>query len=424
MFLIYLIITFVLISYARKDMYKYISGTPLVLFILDSGFTFFPSGSALTYLKAFVTILPILLYWRTILYNIKRNKWIVVFILYTLFLLLLSEEILVSSKNLIKAVPPLLYFYIGYSFFKSEKGFATYLKTFYFFLFLVIILGSIGYIFNFGRSFIYGGGDLGIVGLLQGGNYYPVAIIITILFALIQTNIYRTSRKIKILTIILMTATYVFILLTMRRTAIVLPIIGILTFLVLNPNLIRKSLVYFFSILLILVLSSTLFIDTLMFRYDVRAERGRFDKNFYETEARYVEILRVSEEVLSFTDLKKSLFGYNVFAGGMFSDKKQRVDHTDIAQILGTTGILGALLYILIYSSFLRLFFQNSKLGNLLPEIRYLNALFIAVLIVGLFVMLNGSIYIVTFRVTMFLALGALSGRIQLLRDQLTLKNK
>lgn len=388
----------------------------MLLIVFDIGFSFMEDNNILTFTKALLVISPLLIFHKAIATNIGQNKWIVVFFVYSIILLFLSSEFFLSSKNSIKVLPPLLYFFIGLIFLKGRYVFTKFINYQLWTLVLISVLSALGYIFKIGNRFNYGNQDIGMIGLLRGGNYYPAAIMITIAFVMIQTNFFKEKKLLKYFYILIISVVYIFILLTVRRTAILLPIIGIFSFLLAYPKLLPKSIKLFSFIILLFSFFVPFFINTLSLRFQVRADAGRFDEDFYESEARYGEVIRITTSIFSFEDIQKSLIGRNVFAGGMSSKVHQRMDHTDYGQILGTTGLIGLFLYFLIYVSFFQAFRHNKKFYSLDPRIEILNAVYFSILVISLAVGLNGSIFIVSFRIILFMSLGAILGQINYIK--------
>ncbi|MFW5803899.1 MAG: hypothetical protein ACOCWG_01555, partial [bacterium] len=109
-------------------------------------------------------------------------------------------------------------------------------------------------------------------------------------------------------------------------------------------------------------------------------------------------------------DLKHSLFGTNVLAGGWEGGEAHRMLHTDYAQLLDTTGIIGFLLYTMIYINFIKFYLKFKRRFKHNRRYRNINSLFLSTILITVLTGLNGSIFIVTFRTTAFLFLGACIG--------------
>jgi hypothetical protein len=368
---------------------------PAFLFVFDFGFQFLPTLSVVTYTKLLLILLSIMLYINRLQYF--PIKSLTIFVFYILFLLLLSDEVFVSLKNTSKVLLSIVFLAVGFvANFKLNQLVMSLLI-----LLIFAFSGSIiGYIFDIGQQNFYGSGEE-TMGLVQGGNFYPVSI--SLLFV-VHLNLigYWKSRFSKYIIIVISIATYILILLTLRRTAILLPVVGILAYLFFSGRL-SSGVKYIAIIFISLLLSFPLYEDIFLRRFEIREESGRFDSNFYESEARYVTTLRTFEDIFSFKNPSKSLFGKNVFAGGWENGHVDRMYHADHNQLLNTTGIIGSLLYFLIFYQII--IFTMSFKGK---ELKNIKALIYSLLFILIFISLNGSIFITTFRVTFFLVLGYL----------------
>jgi hypothetical protein len=81
----------------------------------------------------------------------------------------------------------------------------------------------------------------------------------------------------------------VFLMVSLKRIAILGVVFASITFIYFFGIRARviKRMVY---LLIILLLTSPLYSDLLINRIEVRAEQGRFSKDFYESEGRYLEV--------------------------------------------------------------------------------------------------------------------------------------
>lgn len=372
---------------------------PAILYLFDFGFQFMPTMSIITYIKLILIVISLLLFSKEL--TRFPIKIFYVFIAYVLILLIFTDEPFVSAKNTSKVVLSMMFLPLGY-----EGKFK--LKSLSNSLFLVLILafsGSIiGYVFGVGKESFYGEGEEAM-GLVQGGNFYPAAISVILILYLNDSNFWRANMK-KYFWLGLAATTFVLILLTLRRTAILLPLVGAVTYIYYAGKL-KKGMQYFFVFFIVIMISYPLYQDVLERRFEIRAEKGRFESNFYETEARYVTTLWTFEEIFSFKDPVKSIFGRNVFAGGWENGTVQRMYHADHNQLLNTTGILGTFLYILI-------FYQIIKQTGRVKGVRFRKRKAVIYGFLGMLALisLNGSIFITTFRSTIFLVLGYFLGEI------------
>jgi O-antigen ligase len=323
----------------------------------------------------------------------------------------------VSIQNSIKALPPFFFFFIGIKYFQEKDSIMIFFKGMALMLFASVILSIVGYIWDIGYSFQYSKDeDMGGTGMLVGGNLYVVSIAIVSLIVGYSNNTIEAPRFHKNAILVFILVAYILILLTMRRTAILLPPLGLLVILLYNKRILKDFLKYILVFWIIGFISFPLYNDLLFKRYKAREDLGRFEEDFYETESRYLETKRVFGKVFSFEDQIYSFFGHNVLAGGWEGGVARRMDHTDHAQILGTTGIVGAIIYILLYLKFLSYFWKfRIKIKSFRENrirLNNLNSLYLSVILISLATGINGSIFIITFRTIVFLTLGALVGYI------------
>jgi hypothetical protein len=372
---------------------------PVALYVFDFGFQFLPTMSAITYSKLALIVISLLLFTKE-LYKFPI-KILYLFIFYILILLIFTDETFVSLKNTSKVVLSFMFLALGY----IGKFRLKYLVTSILIIMLLSFLGSIiGYIFDIGETRFYGSSDEAM-GLVKGGNFYPVAISMVLVIYL--TNIYYWKSSIKkYFWVFLSIATFILILLTLRRTAILLPVAGILAYIYFSGKF-KKGVQYLLLVSVILVSSFPLYQDVLERRFEIRADAGRFESNFYETEARYVTTLWTLEETFSFEDPIKSFFGRNVFAGGWRGGTVERMYHADHNQLLNTTGIIGTIIY---FAIFFKIVVLTLRIKG--KQFKNQKAIIYSLLVMIALISLNGSIFITTFRSIIFLVIGYFLGSI------------
>ena len=290
MILIYSLWLFLYATLLLRDRKKFLVSLPIFLLVLDSGFSFMGPNSLITFAKAGTLLFFILINIKIFQQHIKYNTAAVLFIGYCLLLIFFSNELPVSLKNSSKALPPLFYLFFGIAYFKQQEDFLSLLRNTIYLIFVASVFGLAGYIFDVGREFSYGDDiTAGSVGLLQGGNYYPVAISITLVAWLFVDDHFKISVFKRAFLISVSALTYLLILLTMRRTSIILPLLGIVTIMLTTRKSLGKISLLIASLGILLFLSWPLYGDLLVKRYTIRAEMGRFEEDFYETENRFIE---------------------------------------------------------------------------------------------------------------------------------------
>lgn len=366
---------------------------PIILYLFDFGFKFMPTMSLVTYLKFAILLLPLVLY-NNKLFN-TPFKFFFLFFYFTMFIYLFTDEYFVSAKNLTKVLLAMFFLPMGFVSNIRLKDLNLSIKI----VVLLSFIGSIiGYIFGIGKIEFYGQEEEAM-GLVEGAAFYPAAIGILIIYHLYVSKGFKNIFT-KYFWIILGSTTFILILLTLRRTAIILPIAGILTYMYFSKK-IGKAANFIVVSSLVIILTLPLYEDVFLRRLNVRAEMGRFESNFYESEMRYITTVNTFEEIFSFKNPMKSFFGENVFAGGWEKGVAQRMYHADHNQLLNTTGIIGTLLYLFIFYDIIILIRRNAHSKNIV----YRNIV-LSLLAILFIISLNGSIFITTFRAIIFLFIG------------------
>lgn len=386
---------------------------PAFNIIMDSSFSYFPTLSIVTYIRPVVYLILFLYFAKEISFN-KLTKPLFYFLSYTFLLVLFSSEMFYSFKGYMQVFISMMTFVIGLVYFNSVHKLNLLNKSILFVLIFSVAATAVGYLFGIGRILEYSGKEADTIGLLGSFGLYTAAAAIALL-PLVLTSFRKPLWRWILYGSALIV--YIFILLNVRRTAILIPVVGLLTFAWFNPR--RTKIVSGIIMALgFLILLSPYYEDKLVERYNLRKEQGRFDEDFYKTEGRYLENIDLIAEVISFKDPLKSLFGSKIYASGWQDGQTTRQMHSDPAGLLDGTGILGLILYFLIYLGLFKtpgLFKQSNSSRYLLYKSTYFSLLFMS-----LFASLNGSLMIVSLRSMLFLYMGALLSLMYRYSDDLT----
>jgi len=332
------------------------------------------------------------------------------FFIWIIFLMFLSNEFLYSFKYVIQVVFSMSMFIIAYEFFDSKEKLFHLLKGLYWILIITIIAVAIGYIFKIGQIG-YQAKDQEeepFIGLLTFGGLYAPGTVLAITPLILKTDLSSLQRKLLPFVVVVL---FIFLLLTVRRTVILIPIIGLLGFLLYSKHKF-KILGYSFLVIAFLFALLPLYEDILSSRFKVRENAGRFEEDFYKTEMRYIENIQMIEDIGKFENPTKIIFGIgnNIFAENITDGQVSgRMFHTDIAKLFYGIGIFGIIIYLLIY------FKLYLKIRNI-PSNGYLNdykSAALGLLLISLFVSINGSITVISFRAANFLLLGAILGYVK-----------
>ena len=403
---IFFLAAFVLVSRMKRDFIYFI---PIFNVLADISFNYFEALSAPSVLRAIVLIMFLFLFRDQIIrMNVLKSAYL--FFFYILILMFFSGEMLVSFKAVAQVILSMTLFYAGYRYITDYLRYRKLLESLIWVIMAGFIAAALGYIFDIGRTLEYTTtaeykGDPEFIGLLGSGGLYGPALALALLPVIAQ----KRFRNIPPWILWALSAgLYIFIILNVRRTAILIPIIGFVTFLLFSRAQTR-ILRYLILFSVTFALLAPVYRPILEMRLEARAERGRFEKDFLKTESRFTENLDMFQKVKEFDDPLEILFGIgnNIFAEHIEDGKiVRRMYHSDTAKLVYGAGLTGLILYLVIYGQLLYMILK-------IPRIRILNEYrtgALAIWIISLFVSFNGSISLVTFRTMSFLLLGAFLG--------------
>lgn len=398
---------FIILAIRRKAELVFL--LPIFNLIADTSFTYFEGFSAPTFLRAIVLVL--FLYYSYSYYKQQaiRNPFYLFFV-YIGIMLLLSSEFSYSLKAVIQVVLSMAMFLGGYSLIDSVERYEKLIKSLFWVIIVSVILTALGYVFGIGKDLEYTtddqySGQAESVGLLGSGGLYTPAVALAMMLLVTRLNMSLFRKWLFYISSFLL---YVFILLNVRRTAISIPVVGLLGFLFYSKS--RSKIIKYVIIGgASLIFTFPLYSDKLMQRFNLREEQGRFDEDFYKTEARYLENVDMIDDIIRFDEPLKVLFGIgnNVFAEHVENGEiVRRMYHSDTAKLYYGVGILGFFLYLAIY---FRIFWEIIKIPSrgILADLKSAS---MGLLLISLFVSLNGSINLISFRSLIFLLLGAFLG--------------
>lgn len=376
--------------------------------LFDISLLFFEKGGIIPIIRALFLILIIIKLAIEKPQNTKYYRWNLIFCFYVLVNVAFSSNIGQSLSVSLKIIISILTFIIGFNAFDSFKGLKKLNESMVYVLLILVLNFVVSSFFKLGES-VYSENDNFLVGNLRDSwNLFTYSILVVPL--LLFQNI--KNRKNTLLIFCLAFINFVILLLSIKRVAITGVFLGLLIQLYLTFQL-KKVAKYFVVIGFLFILSLPLYQDLLFSRLESRS--SRFESGSLENEARYLETGYVWDEVLSFQNPVKSFFGLEGFnsvgnyAEGKFGDRNLHVDYN---LIVNTIGIVGLLLYFMI---FVEIYLNYLKVKNIRVKIpiRLLNqlkALFWVLLIVPFFTSFGGQMYHVTFRMIIFIYLGAILG--------------
>lgn len=414
-YLIFFILSFSWLLYKKKE---FIIWLPLFYIIYETSFNYFTTLSIVTYIRPLLFAILLAYYYKKITLNFVTRP-LFRFLLYTLLLIPFSSEFFYSLKGYMQVFISMMCLVIGYIYFDRKTKLDLLNKIALGVLLFTIFSSIMGYFFGIGAQLEYTvkkGPET--IGLLRSFGLYSGAVIIGIL-PLVVTSFQKSfGRWLLFGTAII---TYIFILLNVRRTAIVIPLIGLLTYLWFIPN--KKKIISGLVIGIgVLLLLSPYYEKTLLRRFEIRENAGRFEEDFYETESRYIENINVFEKVFSFDNPIKSFFGSKIYASGREGDSRTRMNHTDLANLLDGTGIIGVILYVLLY---FQLFKAPKRIKvRLNRNFDLYKSTYYGLLFISIFASIGGSLMNVTLRSILFLYMGAMLSMMKMVKLDFVVNNK
>jgi len=404
---IYYLLFFIFFLILIKKKKEFIYYLPIFFIITESSFTYFSSLSFATFYR----VIMILLFFYYIKDKIKfdpLSKVIIIFLIFILFETIISSEFLFSFKNTLKVILSMMMFTVGYHLINDINQYNKLIKSIHSIIILSLIFVVFGYVFKIGRplEYTFTEGEEDIIGLLGSGGLYPGAVALSILP--ISINLIK-KRSQRVIFVFLSIIFYIFILLNVRRTAIILPLIGFFVIIIFN-EIKFKFLINIILIFLILLIMSPFYKETLIQRIEIRnkqRENELTSAKFYEKEQRYLENIILIQEIFSSSDPINALFGINnnIFANNVKNNKIiGRLYHSDTAVLLYGGGIIGFFLYFfVIYKLFIWIF--KFKTHNSLGKEYFIISLIL--LLQTVFIIFNGSLTLFAYKSVTYLLLGA-----------------
>ena len=214
--------------------------------------------------------------------------------------------------------------------------------------------------------------------------------------------------------LILGVATLIILILSVRRTAVAIVVIGAIVYIYYYRNHFSKIFLNGFLLFVLMFSTFPLYQDILIKQMSARSTvfNDRAVTENLEGEIRYAETIAVINERLLNPDLRVVLFGEHLFdsagnyAGGIYKDRPL---HLDTNVILHGAGVVGLLLLISFYGTLyasyysLRIRIQQSEFRNLI-------ATFLGMYLSHLFILLSGGMSSVTFNMITSLYMGSILG--------------
>ncbi len=249
---------------------------------------------------------------------------------------------------------------------------------------------------------VYGGeGVLNTGPGLHHNTIYVSVLILTLalVFLKYSKNVFRDVSLVSSMIII--------VLLSFRRTALILMAICLIIYLVMASKQLAIKYLGIFTVLIILVYP--FYSMQLVNVIEARGNKATFSSGL-DSESRYLEAKVITKKILSSRNLgyiltgKEYLNSFGTYYSNEFPVPKTRILHTDYAVILHGSGAIGLIIYFTMLMSFLWQTLKYIRILGPKHDISILCSCFVAILFLVTF---SGSILNITFRTTLFILLGA-----------------
>lgn len=408
-FLIFLLLVIsILIVFKGKEFIYYL--IPFN-FALDLFGNFFEKWGVLALYRALMLLILIFIILRNNFYRtflMPVSKVIYFFLAFLLVLTIFSTDFVASFLEYLKTVIILLMFILAYLLTSEGFSLSKVLKSTRPVLYLLISNIFLSMLFSFGWAG-YSRDVRFYSGSIFANVWYAPALAVVINLPLLMT---KMTKMRKYLNVALVSGSFILVLLSGRRSTLLVFFIALFLYPIYFKGNFRFVKTYI--LLGVLLASSFPFYEDILFaQYEQRVENlGQR----LERENRYQESKYLWDEVLSFENPTKSLFGQDPFltagkyAGGRFGN---RVLHVDINIVLFSAGIIGLLLYayiyVAIYLNFLKL--KRKVLYYLKKtESNYLFFVFNVIFLSAIGLSFSGGFHAITFRSIVFIILGGIMG--------------
>ena len=328
------------------------------------------------------------------------NSFVLFYLVYFFILVILSSNFFFSLDLYLKLFIGVMMLPIGYYYFNTPEKISLLLKSFFVALVIYIINIAISNTFKLGSSdylddsFYFGTGRVNIT----------KSLLLLVFFAPLTI----TFKRNKLLTTLIFILGLLIALIGIKRSVLLSGFIAFVIYAYFKRNktkLIKASIALAIFVSLILIAFPS-YIDTFLARFEAREERIEVTDESLEEEARYNETFQVTNEWLN-GSIKHKLIGSELFNDRYYYNT-HRMLHTDYMIILNGAGIVGIVLWFLIYVLIIykkNKYYKYLKNDNLYRE---MNALFYMFLSAQIIMSVSSTVYAIDIRSIFFLYWGAM----------------
>lgn len=385
---------------------------PTFAIIFNCLLGFFPRQSGLALIKGLFFI-SLLVYLYIGQFQKSLNKFHLVFllILYWFILLPFSTGQERSLEYILKNGISILMLPLGYCYINTPQKFMRFVYIQLNLLIVFVCFAILSNIFKWGVN-QYGGAGGVRVGLYDAQLYGP-AVVLTLVPFILQSHNFTKFNKYKIF--FLGFATVLLLLLSMRRTSILIILAGLVIFYV-NLGKVKNLILILAGMSFVLLLTFPLYGDYLMERMELRS-------NVFTSEYEVTDELRYQELYFVLKDLNENFsFGTLIFGKEIFNSPghygftdgflARRELHVDYTKFFHGTGLFGLFLYLVMLFQVLKLFVKRYKKYRLIFPMfaKTVRAVFYVAFILLLLIHFSGQMEELNFRSVLFLTLGGALG--------------
>ncbi|WP_439183620.1 hypothetical protein [Carboxylicivirga taeanensis] len=386
----------------RWGLEKFIFYLPLFLLVLEvmQGYVSIPGIGTL---RALIVAACAITYYVRKPEKIGSYSAVWLFLFYVFISVLRSTRYSEAFQNYIRVFDSLIMLPLAYEACKDGRDLKYFFDGIVLMGIVFMLNGIICATFKIGTN-PYGGsfvmGSI-VINKLYSGSYF------IILFPLIL--FFRRYNRFVIPLFVVTGIIFIELVLMLRRTAIALPLIGLCVMFVFTQRKAKFILTLVVGVTLAFLaypLYGDILMDSMANREHVFGEHA----NSIEEEGRYIESVAVTTERLgndvsywTFLFGKEALNSKGNYYHGLLG---HRPIHLDYNKLIHGLGLIGTLLYLLIYIQIILKFIIAYRNAKKTPIVVELHGMFWAILLTSLAVSSIGGFYELTFRTIIFMFLG------------------
>ncbi len=288
---------------------------------------------------------------------LKKSDFMLLVVVFYLLLLLIYNhgDIIISGKTVLSVLLALIMIPVGKNIGRKHNFLEEFEPFNRFLLVIIPIYIILANIFKIGNFFYT---EAFTTGFLVTSRMYVVPIVV---FLGITYSIGNKKKSLFIKTIDLafIILNIVILIINTRRTTFAMLLFSLLVYGFLYRKIIFKMVIMIFAFVFVLVISYPIYEEALTAQLEKRERIQNIDT--YEEEGRYLETLYIFDYHNRRQNVKELFFGIQLFDTYDFGTKyfgRDRPIHSDINMLFFSTGILGLILFVLLFADY---FLRNTK---------------------------------------------------------------